>query len=147
MCDRIVEAEGRLNALDATDDGDCGSNWARGAAALKEAVVAGRMNAARPEDTLRAVSQLMETRVAGTSGMLLAVLFRSWSRTFRDRPSHATTDLATWVDGLGRGVLAVKAYGMCQPGDGTMLDALVPAVQGMSISLRESKNPVKLCFG
>jgi hypothetical protein len=47
-----------------------------------------------------------------------------------------------WVDGLRHGITAVEAYGMRKPGDRTILDALVPAVQGMEDVLRKSKNPV-----
>jgi len=142
VCNRIIEAEGRMNAMDETDDGDCGSNWSRGADAVIAAVTAGHVNVASPADTLHSVGRLLETHVAGTLGTLLSVLFRSFSLAFTKHSCRATLGPAMWVDGLRRGVAAVESYGMLQPGDRTMLDALVPAVRGMEEVLRKSKNPV-----
>jgi len=142
VCDRIIQAEGRMNTMDQTDDGDCGSNWRRGADAVRVAVTEGHVNLASPADTFRSIGLLLETRVAGTLGMLLSVLFRSFSLAFTKHSCRTTLGPAMWVDGLRRGVAAVEAYGMCQPGDRTMLDALVPAVRGMEDVLCKSKNPV-----
>lgn len=146
MCTRIIEAEDKLNAMDAMDDGDCGSNWRRGAEALMSAVTGGHMNVANPADLLLAISRMLETRMAGTLGSLLSVMFMSFSQTFFKYPASKVLGPAMWVDGLAQGTMAVKAYGMCQPGDRTLLDALVPAVRGMEIILRESKNPVIKLF-
>jgi len=142
VCNRIVETESQMNAMDETDDGDCGSNWRRGAEAIRAAVKAGKVDAASPASTLRSIGRLLETHMAGTLGTLLSVLFRSFSLSFSKHSCRSSLGPAMWVDGLRHGITAVEAYGMRKPGDRTILDALVPAIQGMEDVLRKSKNPV-----
>uniref|UniRef100_A0A2S2NCP4 Triokinase/FMN cyclase n=1 Tax=Schizaphis graminum TaxID=13262 RepID=A0A2S2NCP4_SCHGA len=144
VCNRIVETESQMNAMDETDDGDCGSNWRRGAEAIRAAVKAGKVDVASPASTLRSIGRLLETHMAGTLGTLLSVLFRSFSLSFSKHSCRASLGPAMWVDGLRHGITAVEVYGMCKPGDRTILDALVPAVQGMEDVLRKSKNPINL---
>lgn len=110
------------------------------------AVASGQINVTSPADLLHTISRILETRMAGTLGSLLSVMFMSFSQAFFKYPVNIVLGPAMWVDGLAQGTMAVKAYGMCQPGDRTLLDALVPAVRGMEIILRESKNPVIKLF-
>ncbi|XP_025193976.1 triokinase/FMN cyclase-like [Melanaphis sacchari] len=144
VCDRIVETESQMNAMDEADDGDCGSNWRRGAEAIREAITAGKVDVTNPASTLRSIGRLLETRMAGTLGTLLSILFRSFSLSFSKHSCRVSLRPSMWVDGLRHGIAAVEAYGMRQPGNRTILDALVPAVLSMEDVLRKSKNPIRL---
>lgn len=144
VCDRIIGEEGQLNAMDAVDDGDCGSNWRLCAEAVRAAAAGGRLDTTSPAAMMRSVSRLLDTGRAagGTLSALLSVFCQSCSLSFSKHLNRAQLETSAWVDSLVQGVTAIKVYGMCQPGDRTLLDALVPAIRGMMIVVRESKNPV-----
>ncbi|KAF0770588.1 dihydroxyacetone kinase 1-like [Aphis craccivora] len=144
VCDRIIEMESQMNAMDETDDGDCGSNWRRGAEAIRASVTSGKVDVTSPASTLRSFGRLLETHMAGTLGTLLSILFRTFSLSFSKHSCRASLGPNMWVDGLRHGIAAVEAYGMRRPGDRTILDSLLPAVQGMKDVLRKSKNPIHL---
>lgn len=143
VCDRIIEMESQMNAMDETDDGDCGSNWRRGAEAIRASVTSGKVDVTSPASTLRSFGRLLETHMAGTLGTLLSILFRTFSLSFSKHSCRASLGPNMWVDGLRHGIAAVEAYGMRRPGNRTILDSLLPAVQGMKDVLRKSKNPVR----
>lgn len=144
VCDRIIGTEGQLNAMDAVDDGDCGSNWRRCAEALRAAAAGGQLDTASPAVMMRSVSRLLDTGRAtgGTLSALLSVFCQSCSLSFSKYPNRAQLETSAWMDSLVHGVTAIKVYGMCQPGDRTLLDALVPAIRGMMVAVRGSKNSV-----
>ncbi|CAI6374757.1 unnamed protein product [Macrosiphum euphorbiae] len=108
--------------MDETDDGDCGSNWRRGADAVKVAV------------TEWPAPQTLFVRSAGCLRTAWPAL---WARYCPSCSGHSHWNLPSI-----HSVAAVEAYGMRQPGDRAMLDALVPAVRGMEDVLCKSKNAV-----
>ncbi|WP_407519388.1 dihydroxyacetone kinase subunit DhaK [Methylobacterium oryzisoli] len=118
----LVAAEGALNALDArVGDGDTGTTFA-GAA---RAVLAGLdgLPQADPPALARALAWRIGRAAGGSSGVLASIFF-----------SAAGTALAAgadWPEALADGVVRVRAYGGAAPGDRTLLDALVPAVEAL----------------
>ncbi|ARP73551.1 dihydroxyacetone kinase subunit L [Streptomyces pluripotens] len=117
------EAE-RLTALDsAIGDADHGINLQRGFRAVKAALEK------EAPDTPGAVlvlsgRQLIST-VGGASGPLYGTLLR---RTGKALGTAAKVSEAELAEALRAGVDAVMALGGAAPGDKTMVDALVPAV-------------------
>ncbi|MFE4963057.1 dihydroxyacetone kinase subunit DhaL [Streptomyces sp. NPDC056660] len=120
------EAE-RLTALDsAIGDADHGSNLQRGFRAVTTAL------AEEAPDTPGAVLTLAGRRlistVGGASGPLYGTLLRSTGKALGDAAEVSEAQLA---EALRAGVDKVMALGGAAPGDKTMIDALVPAVDAL----------------
>jgi dihydroxyacetone kinase-like protein len=120
------EAE-RLTALDSPiGDADHGSNLQRGFAA-----VAATLEKEAP-DTPGAVLTLAGRRlistVGGASGPLYGTLLRRTGKALGDAGEVRAEQL---VEALRAGVEAVMTLGGAAPGDKTMIDTLVPAVDAL----------------
>ncbi|MEU7405868.1 dihydroxyacetone kinase subunit DhaL [Streptomyces sp. NPDC044948] len=128
------EAE-RLTALDSPiGDADHGSNLQRGFTA-----VAATLDKEAP-DTPGAVlilagRQLIST-VGGASGPLYGTLLRRTGKTLGDSAEVGVEQLA---EALRTGVDAVRTLGGAAPGDKTMVDALVPAVDTLGDSFAAAR--------
>lgn len=117
---RIQEATDDLTELDRkAGDGDFGHNMH---AAFGDLELPLRGDHAQ---LLDALSQRLFVRAGGTSGAVLGTLFRELSNGF----SEATAPPAALTQGLQRAVDAVMDLGGAQPGDNTLVDALVPAAE------------------
>ncbi|MCJ2052968.1 dihydroxyacetone kinase subunit DhaK [Methylobacterium sp. J-070] len=118
----LVAAEGALNALDAkVGDGDTGTTFAGAARAV--AADLDRLPQADPAALCRALAERIGRAVGGSSGVLASIFFAA--------TAAALTDGAAWPDALAEGVARVQGYGGAGPGDRTMLDALVPALDAL----------------
>lgn len=122
----LTQERDRLNRLDADiGDGDHGANMARGFAAAVE-----RLNGAgdglAPADAMRSVGMTLLSKVGGAAGPLYGSFFIGAASALRDRSANAV-DAAAWADALDAAVAGVQRRGKAQPGDKTMLDALLPA--------------------
>lgn len=128
------EAE-RLTALDSPiGDADHGSNLRRGFAAVAAALEK------EPPDTPGAVlvlsgRQLIST-VGGASGPLYGTLLRRTGKALGDAAEVSEAQL---TDALRAGVDAVMTLGGAAPGDKTMIDALVPAVDALAESFAAAR--------
>jgi dihydroxyacetone kinase len=119
----LAAAEDKLNALDAkVGDGDAGTTFA-GAA---RAVLAGldRLPQADPAALCRALAERIGRAVGGSSGVLGSIFFAA--------AGSALAGGAGWPEALGQGVARVQDYGGARPGERTLLDALVPAVDALN---------------
>lgn len=120
----------RLTELDsAIGDADHGANLKRGFAAVTETLA--EEPQATPGAVLTAAGRQLISTVGGASGPLYGTLLRRTGKTLGDDERVTRARLA---EALGAGVTAISQLGGAQVGDKTMLDALVPAVEG----LRES---------
>ena len=128
------EAE-RLTALDSPiGDADHGSNLQRGFRA-----VAATLDKEAP-DTPGAVMvlagrQLIST-VGGASGPLYGTLLRRTGKALGDSAEVSTEQLA---EAFRAGVDAVRTLGGAAPGDKTIVDALVPAVDALGDSFTAAR--------
>lgn len=121
-CRILIGAEARLNALDAkSGDGDTGSTLATAARALIEAL--DRMPLADLTQLYRAVGLELSQTMGGSSGVLLAIFFAAAG----DASSSGEDALGALHSGLDR----VQQVGGARPGDRTMIDALLPALQAL----------------
>ncbi|MEU5143119.1 dihydroxyacetone kinase subunit DhaL [Streptomyces sp. NPDC021139] len=128
------EAE-RLTALDSPiGDADHGSNLQRGFTA-----VAATLEKEAPDTPgavlIRAGRQLIST-VGGASGPLYGTLLRRTGKALGDSPEVSAEQLA---EALRVGVDAVRTLGGAAPGDKTMVDALVPAVDALGDSFAAAR--------
>ncbi|MGU3662706.1 dihydroxyacetone kinase subunit DhaK [Methylobacterium sp. A49B] len=118
----LVAAEDTLNALDAkVGDGDAGTTFA-GAA---RAVLAGldRLPQADHAALCRALAERIGRAVGGSSGVLGSIFFAA--------AGSSLIGGAGWPEALSQGVARVQDYGGARPGERTLLDALVPAVDAL----------------
>ncbi|MFC7310415.1 dihydroxyacetone kinase subunit DhaL [Streptomyces monticola] len=120
----------RLTELDsAIGDADHGSNLRRGFAAVTDALAEG--DTATPGAVLTLAGRQLISKVGGASGPLYGTLLRTTGKALGDAPEVTREQLA---DALRAGVDAVAKLGGAAPGDKTMLDALVPAVDALGTS-------------
>lgn len=120
------EAE-RLTALDsAIGDADHGSNLQRGFRAV--AAVLEKDVPDTPGAVLTLAGRQLISTVGGASGPLYGTLLRRTGKALGDAAEVGEEQLA---EALRAGVDGVMTLGGAAPGDKTMLDALVPAVDAL----------------
>jgi dihydroxyacetone kinase len=118
----LIAAEGTLNALDAkVGDGDTGTTFAGAARAVVTDL--DRLPQTDPPALCRALAERIGRAVGGSSGVLASIFFAA--------AASALTDGASWPDALAQGVARVRNYGGAGPGDRTLLDALIPALEAL----------------
>jgi dihydroxyacetone kinase-like protein len=123
----IAEHRTELVKLDtAIGDGDHGTNMDRGmkAATEKLATVEGDDIG----EVLKAVGMTLISKVGGASGPLYGTLFMRMAQATTGRTE---LDLEGWTEALEAGVAGIQQRGKAEPGDKTMLDALLPAVDAL----------------
>ncbi|MFD7712116.1 DAK2 domain-containing protein [Streptomyces sp. NPDC059786] len=117
--DAVHTAHDTLTALDQiSGDGDFGDNIAEGldrtAAALEKSP---------GEAPFAVAARIFLDEVGGTSGPLMGLLFQEIAAAFAAHDD----DRAAWRAGVREGLAAIQRVGEAQPGDRTLVDALVPA--------------------
>jgi triose/dihydroxyacetone kinase / FAD-AMP lyase (cyclizing) len=118
----LIAAEDRLNALDAkVGDGDAGTTFAGAARAVQDGL--DRLPQADPAALCRALAERIGRAVGGSSGVLASIFFAA--------AASALAAGAAWPEALAKGVARVQGYGGAHPGDRTLLDALIPAVEAL----------------
>ncbi|CAM5306968.1 dihydroxyacetone kinase subunit DhaL [Streptomyces griseorubiginosus] len=120
------EAE-RLTALDSPiGDADHGSNLRRGFTAVTATLEKEAPDT--PGGVLTLAGRQLISTVGGASGPLYGTLLRRTGKALGDASEVSAEQLA---EALRAGVEAVMTLGGAAPGDKTMIDALVPAVDAL----------------
>jgi dihydroxyacetone kinase-like protein len=123
----VAENRSYLTRLDgAIGDGDHGANMDRGMKKVLE-----RLEAGGQDDigaSLKAVGMALVSSVGGAAGPLYGTLFLQMGQATAGR---SELDLAAFTDALDAGIEGVKKRGKAEPGDKTMIDALVPALEAL----------------
>ncbi|MFR0354566.1 dihydroxyacetone kinase subunit DhaL [Streptomyces sediminimaris] len=120
------EAE-RLTALDSPiGDADHGSNLQRGFRAVAAALE--KEAPQTPGAVLVLAGRQLISTVGGASGPLYGTLLRRTGKALGDASEVGEAQL---TEALRAGVDAVMTLGGAAPGDKTMIDALVPAVEAL----------------
>ncbi|MFE6197811.1 dihydroxyacetone kinase subunit DhaL [Streptomyces sp. NPDC057838] len=128
------EAE-RLTALDSPiGDADHGSNLQRGFAAVKAAL--DKEPPGTPGGVLTLAGRQLISTVGGASGPLYGTLLRRAGKALGDETEVSAEQL---TEALRAGVDAVMTLGGAVPGDKTMIDALVPAVDALGESFAAAR--------
>jgi len=129
------EAE-RLTALDSPiGDADHGSNLQRGFRAV--AATLEKDEPGTPGAVLTLAGRQLISTVGGASGPLYGTLLRRTGKALGDAPE---VDEREFADALRTGVDAVMQLGGAAPGDKTMIDALVPAVDALGRSFAAARS-------
>ncbi|HTV71271.1 MAG TPA: dihydroxyacetone kinase subunit DhaK [Rhizobiaceae bacterium] len=121
-CEILIAQEAALNALDArAGDGDTGTTLATAARALISAL--DRLPLADLTQLYRAVGMELSQTMGGSSGVLLAIFFTA--------AGDASASGKDWIGSLTAGLNRIRQVGGAEPGDRTMIDALVPALEAL----------------
>jgi dihydroxyacetone kinase-like protein len=123
-----------LVQLDAAiGDGDHGINMSRGFEAVLQAL--------RPEEApgrmLVTAGKTLVSSVGGASGPLWGSALRRAGKALGEEASFKAEDL---VRALEEGLAAVQDLGQAQPGDKTMVDALVPAIRALRAEVQAGRS-------
>jgi dihydroxyacetone kinase-like protein len=128
----VAEAKDELTALDsAIGDADHGINMNRGMTAVVE-----KLDADQPGDVpalMKAVGMTLISKVGGAGGPLYGTLFLQFGQA---APPDGMTpdDFAACLDAA---VAGVQSRGKAEPGDKTMIDALLPAGDALRAALAD----------
>jgi dihydroxyacetone kinase-like protein len=135
----IAENKQYLTELDsAIGDADHGINMDRGFQAVLpklDALPGGDVGTA-----FRTVGSTLISTVGGASGPLYGSLFLQFGGA---TAGQASIGLAQWVTGLDGGIAAMQRLGKAEPGDKTLLDALMPARDALKKALADGASPAK----
>jgi dihydroxyacetone kinase-like protein len=124
----IREQRAYLTQLDtAIGDADHGTNMDRGMRAALERVGAIEGDADIGA-AFKAVGMALVSKVGGAAGPLYGTLFLQMGNA---TAGASELDLAGWSDALAAGLKGVETRGRAEPGDKTMVDALMPAVEAL----------------
>jgi dihydroxyacetone kinase-like protein len=130
---RVGHNKDRLTELDsAIGDADHGANLDRGMAAVVAALEAtppASVNAA-----LKTTGMTLVSTVGGASGPLYGTLFLRMA-TSAQQAGDGALDAAGFAAALRAGLDGVVARGKAEPGDKTMVDALIPACDALDAGL------------
>jgi phosphoenolpyruvate---glycerone phosphotransferase subunit DhaL len=129
----IAEHRVELVQLDtAIGDGDHGTNMDRGMRAVLE-----QIESVGDDDIgalLKAVGMALVSKVGGASGPLYGTFFL---RMGVATAGKAQLDAGEWTEAVAAGLAGVQQRGKAQPGDKTMIDALLPAVEALRGAVAE----------
>jgi dihydroxyacetone kinase-like protein len=127
----VAENRAYLTKLDgAIGDGDHGTNMDRG---MKKALE--RLEATDGDDigaSLKTVGMALVSSVGGAAGPLYGTLFLQMGTAAAGKNELGPDD---WTAALEAGIKGVEARGKAEPGDKTMLDALLPGLEALRSSL------------
>ena len=124
----------QLTQLDAAvGDGDHGINMDRGMSA-----VLAKLDAATEEQDigalLKTVGMTLVSTVGGAGGPLYGTLFLQMGTAVSGKDELDPDD---WAAALEAGIAGVQARGKAEPGDKTMIDALIPGRDALKSALAE----------
>jgi len=129
----VAENRAYLTKLDgAIGDGDHGTNMDRG---MKKALE--RLEATDGDDigaSLKAVGMALVSSVGGAAGPLYGTLFMQMGMAVSGKEELSSDD---WAAALEAAVTGVQARGKAEPGDKTMIDALIPGRDALKAALAE----------
>ncbi len=126
----IADQADYLTQLDsAIGDADHGVNMNRGFAAVTEALA--EYEAATVGDLLVRVGTTLVSRVGGASGPLYGSAFRAMGKEL----AMPTVDCAQLAVALRAGLEALQKLGAAVPGDKTIVDAYLPAVEALDAAV------------
>ncbi|RHZ52671.1 putative dihydroxyacetone kinase (DakA) [Aspergillus thermomutatus] len=127
---RVIAAEPLVTRYDTiVGDGDCGVGLKRGAEAVLSLLEDPSSNLT--DDAVTAVNRIVtvvENTMDGTSGAIYAIFLNALAHGLRTQ-DHGTATPATvevWAHALKYSITALGKYTPAQPGDRTLIDALVP---------------------
>jgi phosphoenolpyruvate---glycerone phosphotransferase subunit DhaL len=126
FADQVAEERAYLTKLDsAIGDGDHGQNLNRGLSHAAEGLDNGNDDL---PSTMKSVAMSLISKTGGASGPLYGTFFMDAGKAVGERPE---LDVAGVAELFRAGLAGVQRRGKAEPGDKTMVDALLPAVEAL----------------
>jgi phosphoenolpyruvate---glycerone phosphotransferase subunit DhaL len=110
----------------AIGDGDHGTNMDRGMRKALEKLEGAEQ--ADPGAVLKTAAMALVSSVGGAAGPLYGTLFLQMGTALSGQEQ---VDLDGWAAAWRKGLEGVQARGKAEPGDKTMVDALIPAIEAL----------------
>lgn len=130
FANEMSEHRQELVRLDtAIGDGDHGTNMDRGMRKALEKL--DEADPADPGTVLKTVAMALISSVGGAAGPLYGTLFLQLGGALG---TDAEVDLPGFAEAWKKALAGVQARGKAQPGDKTMVDVLIPAVEALEAS-------------
>ncbi len=134
----VAREREHLTELDAAiGDADHGINMERGMQAVLGRVAGASGAAGSLGSLLKTVGMTLVSTVGGAAGPLYGTLFLAMATAAGERDELSVVE---WAATLQAGVAGVQARGKAEPGDKTMLDALLPAVEALTAAAAEGQS-------
>lgn len=131
---QIVDAEPYLTEVDTIiGDGDHGVGMKYGFSALSDDLRKGHF--ASPYELLHESGLCLVRNMGGASGVLFGTLLIGGLESIKGKNALSAADLVRFFN---HSIAAVQKRGRTGPGDKTMIDALVPALEAMQAELGKS---------
>ena len=130
---KVIAAEGEVTKYDSVvGDGDCGIGLKRGAEGVLKVLPSVSSN--DPMVAFAKICPTVETTMDGTSGALYTIFLNSLASNVRTQDTSTATPMTTeiWAKALQMSIDGLAKYTPAQPGDRTLMDALVPFVDVLS---------------
>lgn len=127
VIDENADELGRLDAI--AGDGDHGIGMQRGARAAADEAGSVLALGAGAGSLLTRAGDAWSDRAGGTSGALWGVILRSLGDALGDDRPVSAAEVSAGATAASN---AVRAYGKAEPGDKTMVDALVPFAETLA---------------
>jgi len=126
----MAEMESELGRIDAVaGDGDHGRGMVRGTGAAVAAARVALEEGGGPGRVLTEAGDAWAAKAGGTSGVLWGAALAALGRRLGDDAPPTSADL---VAGVTDAYEAIASLGKAQPGDKTMLDALLPFLESLT---------------
>ncbi len=132
---KVIAEEAAITKFDTVvGDGDCGIGLKRGAEATLSSL--SDFSSTDIMEFFATICPTIEKSMDGTSGALYAIFFNSLASNIRklDSSSKEPVTTQTWAKALKESLTDLGVYTQAQPGDRTLMDALVPFVDTLSES-------------
>ncbi|KAL8703200.1 MAG: hypothetical protein Q9201_003619 [Fulgogasparrea decipioides] len=126
----LVASEAEITRYDTiVGDGDCGVGLKRGAEGILGMLESDNISE-DPLASLTKIAGIVEATMDGTSGALYTIFLNALAASVRKQDSSSPTELTPrmWAQALDDSVKALGKYTPAQPGDRTLMDALIPFV-------------------
>ncbi|CAF1345839.1 unnamed protein product, partial [Didymodactylos carnosus] len=125
---RLHNEEDTLNKMDAVSgDGDTGTAFSRAADAINCDLANNKLVVSRPSSFFRRLGLIAEAKMGGTSGAICGLFFAAASK-YISAAGHQGKTIEIIADAFESGIQSVESYARVQPGDKSLLDALMPAI-------------------
>jgi dihydroxyacetone kinase len=144
---KLIDAEAEVTKYDSVvGDGDCGIGLKRGAEAILKVLPSISSDDAMM--TFAKICPTVENTMDGTSGALYAIFLNSLASNLRAQDTSSPTPVTNevWAKALAMSIEDLGKYTPAQPGDRTLMDALVPFVEVLQKtgSTKEAAKAAKL---
>ena len=126
---KLIADEAAITKYDTVvGDGDCGIGLKRGAEATLSSLSS--LTSSDVMEFFATICPTIEKSMDGTSGALYAIFLNSLASNMRKLDTSSSTPVTTqiWAKALKMSMEDLGSYTPAQPGDRTLMDALVPFV-------------------